>query len=348
MGVRRRGRSDRADGPRVRAREPGRRTSACSRFRGPRRTRSCSPRSSAARCPTSRSWATRGFPSSPRSAHSQPLDSALARDSAHMPRADYFPGVLATNVVDDTLFGVPWYVDTRVLFYRTDLLRAAGVASPPTTWAAVARRAGAPEARAAAGRLSRPAAARRMGAAGDLSRCRAAHRSSPITARAGTFAIRAFVAASSSTSICSATASRRRSPTPRSATSTRSSPPVASRCGSPARGTSASFAKRLPDSLQSTLATAPLPGPDGPGVSLAGGSSLVIMRKTRHRGRSLAVHHVPQRPRAPGGVLRRHRRPAGAAARRGRLRRSPTIRSSRRFASSSGASCRCRPCRSGS
>src|SRR5438094_506230 len=41
-----------------------------------------------------------------------PLDSALSADSAHVPRADYFPGVLATNVVDDTLYGVPWYVDT--------------------------------------------------------------------------------------------------------------------------------------------------------------------------------------------------------------------------------------------
>ena len=30
---------------------------------------------------------------------------------------------------------MPWYVDTRVLFYRKDLLQAAGVAAPPRTWA---------------------------------------------------------------------------------------------------------------------------------------------------------------------------------------------------------------------
>jgi multiple sugar transport system substrate-binding protein len=30
---------------------------------------------------------------------------------------------------------VPWYVDTRLLFYRKDMLRDAGIERPPTTWA---------------------------------------------------------------------------------------------------------------------------------------------------------------------------------------------------------------------
>lgn len=47
---------------------------------------------------------------------------------------NYFPGIWATNVVDGTLYGVPWYVDTRVLFYRTDLFAAAGVKGAPKTW----------------------------------------------------------------------------------------------------------------------------------------------------------------------------------------------------------------------
>jgi multiple sugar transport system substrate-binding protein len=33
------------------------------------------------------------------------------------------------------LFGIPWYVDTRVLFYRKDLLARAGYRTMPTTWA---------------------------------------------------------------------------------------------------------------------------------------------------------------------------------------------------------------------
>lgn len=47
---------------------------------------------------------------------------------------DYFAGILAANRVDGRLFGVPWYVDTRLLFYRADLLHGAGVAGPPRTW----------------------------------------------------------------------------------------------------------------------------------------------------------------------------------------------------------------------
>ncbi len=42
---------------------------------------------------------------------------------------DYFPGIWATNEVDGVVYGVPWYVDTRVLFYRTDLIQKA-----PRTW----------------------------------------------------------------------------------------------------------------------------------------------------------------------------------------------------------------------
>ena len=49
-------------------------------------------------------------------------------------RDNYFPGIWATNEVGDQLYGVPWYVDTRVLFYRTDLLANAGVKSVPKTW----------------------------------------------------------------------------------------------------------------------------------------------------------------------------------------------------------------------
>src|SRR5690606_6610205 len=32
-------------------------------------------------------------------------------------------------------WAVPWYVETRVLFYRADALRAAGFATPPDDWA---------------------------------------------------------------------------------------------------------------------------------------------------------------------------------------------------------------------
>jgi multiple sugar transport system substrate-binding protein len=55
--------------------------------------------------------------------------------SAEVEQADYFPGIWDTNVVDGQLLGVPWYVDTRLLFYRKDILRQAGFEQPPRTWA---------------------------------------------------------------------------------------------------------------------------------------------------------------------------------------------------------------------
>jgi multiple sugar transport system substrate-binding protein len=64
-----------------------------------------------------------------------PVDDQLAPlDERSLDPADEFPGVVAATAIDGVRYGVPWYVDTRVLFYRTDLLRAAGVATPPTTW----------------------------------------------------------------------------------------------------------------------------------------------------------------------------------------------------------------------
>src|SRR5574342_56898 len=44
----------------------------------------------------------------------EPLDERIAR-SASLARDDYFPGILATNVIDGRTWGVPWYVDTRLL-----------------------------------------------------------------------------------------------------------------------------------------------------------------------------------------------------------------------------------------
>lgn len=44
----------------------------------------------------------------------------------------FFEGSWNTTVVDDVAYGIPWYVDTRVLYYRTDLAEAAGVEAPAT------------------------------------------------------------------------------------------------------------------------------------------------------------------------------------------------------------------------
>ncbi|WP_406445455.1 sugar ABC transporter substrate-binding protein [Streptomyces sp. NBC_00631] len=46
-----------------------------------------------------------------------------------------FPGSMDSAKVKDATLGVPWYVDTRVIYYRTDLANKAGYSSPPKTWA---------------------------------------------------------------------------------------------------------------------------------------------------------------------------------------------------------------------
>ena len=65
----------------------------------------------------------------------EPLDARAAASAVASGRDD-FPGIWATNVVGGKLWGIPWYVDTRVLFYRRDLLAEAGFREPPRSWAA--------------------------------------------------------------------------------------------------------------------------------------------------------------------------------------------------------------------
>lgn len=47
---------------------------------------------------------------------------------------DYFEGAREAVTVDGTAYGLPWYVETRLVYYRTDLAEQAGYAEPPTDW----------------------------------------------------------------------------------------------------------------------------------------------------------------------------------------------------------------------
>ncbi|NHA69500.1 sugar ABC transporter substrate-binding protein [Phycicoccus flavus] len=48
--------------------------------------------------------------------------------------AGFFPGAQKTTEVNGTSYGIPWYVETRLLYYRTDLAKKAGYDSAPTDW----------------------------------------------------------------------------------------------------------------------------------------------------------------------------------------------------------------------
>ncbi|MZD09266.1 extracellular solute-binding protein [Streptomyces sp. SID5785] len=56
-------------------------------------------------------------------------------DTKTFAEKDFFPAGWEQGQYDGKTYGVPWYVDTRVLYYRTDLAKKAGVDEAPATMA---------------------------------------------------------------------------------------------------------------------------------------------------------------------------------------------------------------------
>ncbi|ELK47770.1 sugar ABC transporter substrate-binding protein [Bacillus sp. SB49] len=46
----------------------------------------------------------------------------------------FYEGAIGTTTYEDKTIAVPWYVDTRLLFYRTDILGEVGYPEGPETW----------------------------------------------------------------------------------------------------------------------------------------------------------------------------------------------------------------------
>ncbi|CAH0121524.1 MULTISPECIES: sugar ABC transporter substrate-binding protein [unclassified Paenibacillus] len=46
----------------------------------------------------------------------------------------FYPGSIMTGKYENAYVGVPWYIDTRVLYYRSDLLKEVGYDEAPKTW----------------------------------------------------------------------------------------------------------------------------------------------------------------------------------------------------------------------
>ncbi|HZW39397.1 MAG TPA: sugar ABC transporter substrate-binding protein [Ignavibacteriaceae bacterium] len=63
----------------------------------------------------------------------EPLDKYIEKSSV-IKKENYFPGIWESNVMNNVVYSIPWYVDTRVMFYRTDMLMKAGYNEFPKTW----------------------------------------------------------------------------------------------------------------------------------------------------------------------------------------------------------------------
>ena len=213
----------------------------------------------------------------------EPLN-PYVRASKVIDSTDYFRGIWDTNVIADTLFGLPWYVDTRLIFYRKDILARAGVTTPPRSW------------------VDWKDAMHRIVAGGHAKYgillptnewnqivALALQEGSPILRdgdQYGAFSDARFLRA---LDFYTSIFSEKLAPV-------KSSAEIANLFQEFAKGTFAMFVSgpwqigelntRLPDSLKTKWAAAPLPSPDGsnyPGLSLAGGSSLVLFRSSPHK-----------------------------------------------------------------
>ena len=194
--------------------------------------------------------------------------------------AGQFEGVVETNRIDGRLMALPWYVDTRLQFYRRDLFERAGFAAPPPQWDAW--------------KAALHAVKKQSG--GD---------SFAILLPINEFEHLTQMALSSGAGMLSPDGTRGafRSPEFRRALAFYKSlfderlAPIAGAAqisnvwNEFARGyfavypsgpwTIGDMKSRLPPASQHSWATAPFPGPDGPGRSTPGGSSLVVYRGAR-------------------------------------------------------------------
>ncbi len=225
----------------------------------------------------------------------EPLDPWLT-PSSPSPQS-YFGGIWDTNVIDGALLGIPWYVDTRLLFYRRDLFARAGYARMPGSWKEWRRAL---------------ADVKRVVGSGNYALFLPPNEYEPLVIL-GLQAGSPLLGEGDTRGAFSDPPFRRAFEYYVSLFRDGLAPPlrnneIANLYQEFARGYFAAyitgpwnlgeFARRLPPELQETWATAPMPGPEGPasGVSLAGGASLVLFRRSRHKAEAWRLLEFLSRP----------------------------------------------------
>jgi multiple sugar transport system substrate-binding protein len=223
----------------------------------------------------------------------------LIQASRAIDLADYDPGILDTNVLDGRQYGVPWYVDTRALFYRRDLLADAGYSAPPRDWGEWLRMLAAVKERVGPDRyaLLLPLNEYEPFVALWLQQGDPPLRDD---GRYGNFRSAGFMR---TLDFYLGMYERRLAPPI-------THNEVANVWNEFARGyfsfyisgpwQMGEFARRLPAQLQSAWTTAPLPGPSGPGASIAGGASLVVFRRSPRKAEAWKLVEFLSRPDVQG------------------------------------------------
>ncbi len=226
----------------------------------------------------------------------EPLDRWVASSRA-VDSAAYFAGIWNTNVIDDTLYGVPWYVDTRVIFYRKDILARAGYTRVPETWDGWVKAMRAMRAQMGPSRWPIFLPTNEWVQPMVLGM----QAGSPILRDGGRYG--AFADTSFRRGFAFYISLFRDSLAPPLGNND-----IANPYQEFARGRFAmwitgpwnlgEFRRRLPPELQGSWGTAPLPGPtgDSSGVSIAGGSSLVLFRASRHKAQAWRLVEFLSRP----------------------------------------------------
>ncbi len=63
----------------------------------------------------------------------EPLDEYIKEST--LGEEHFFKSSFGIGKINGNVYGIPWYVDTRVLFYRKDIIEEAGYPGPPENWA---------------------------------------------------------------------------------------------------------------------------------------------------------------------------------------------------------------------
>jgi multiple sugar transport system substrate-binding protein len=224
----------------------------------------------------------------------EPLQ-ARVDGSATLREDDYFASAWATNRVGGVLYGIPWYVDTRLLFYRVDLLRQAGFEAPPRTWAEWQAQMDAIRARSDGKRWGALLPTNEY----DQLLALALQQHVPLLRDGGRYGN--FESAGFKRALAFYVGLFKRGDVPPYTNVQVTNPWQAFARGDFVFYLSGpwnigEFRKRMPASRQSEWSTAQLPGPDGPGDSVTYGSSLVIPRSSRHKQAAWALVEYLSRP----------------------------------------------------